>query len=74
MKLPLAESIDALNRIKKTAATICVEERRRGTAWQAHALDRVDRRLAAAGQELAAASAELATAPSVNHPRPGETA
>jgi hypothetical protein len=52
MKLPLAESIDALNRIKKTAATICVEERRRGTAWQAHALDRVDRRLAAASQEL----------------------
>jgi hypothetical protein len=28
MKLLLAESIDALNRIKKTAATICVEGRR----------------------------------------------
>jgi hypothetical protein len=51
MKRLRAESIDALNRIKRTAATIYVEERR-GTTWPAHARDRVDRRLATASQSL----------------------
>jgi hypothetical protein len=63
MKLLRAESIDALDRIKRTTATISVEERRRGTTWRAHARDGVDRRPAAASKELEAASAELAAAP-----------
>jgi hypothetical protein len=37
MNLLRAESIDARNRIKKTAATIGVEERRRGTTRHTHA-------------------------------------
>jgi hypothetical protein len=37
MKLLRAESIDALNRIKRTTATISVEERRRGTTRHTHA-------------------------------------
>jgi hypothetical protein len=73
MKLLLAESIEALNRIKKTAATICVEGRRaRNDLAGAHA-GRRQPPSCGASKELATASAELAAALSVNDPKPAET-